>query len=222
MQADRVVEALRRHVFQPGEDVAKRFAEPERVTVLSTTQALYEAEPAGWRIGTAAWVDSAVRVARDSSLENFVATYGFVFSRDGGALFLNDAAAIRELGRGLGAGLDPLAYAELLAELYSGQRIDDPVVFSFAATAGFRPGWLIADVEEFLRKHPSVDPSLVSPPRASQEGGVSRIDFLSHNYYLVEFGAAIDIYRWTVTAPAGQPASWVREPVAQRLTLPPS
>jgi hypothetical protein len=220
MQADRIVEALRRYAFQPGEDVEKQYAEQDHLTLFTTERFAYEGERADWSIRDEAWVEDAVRVLRDSSMENFVATYGLLFGRDGTVLFLNDVATMRELGRRLGAGLDPVAYAQVLGELYSGQRIDGPVVHPFAATYGFRSGWLIGDVEAFLREYAFVDPSVVSALQVGRVDGVTRIEFCSHNYYLLEFGAAIDIYRWVVTAPVGQPASWSREPVAERLMLP--
>jgi hypothetical protein len=219
MQAERIVEAMRRYVLAPDEQVEKRWDRPESVA-LSTKRFGYVADSADWSIRNEAWVDDAVRVIADGFMDNYVITYGLVFGRDGAVLVLNDVATMRELGRRLGEGLDPMAYAELLGELYSGRQIDGPVVLPFSATASFRSGWLIREVEAFLREYPFVDAALVSAPRVSQAGGVRRVEFCSHNYYLLEFGAAIDIYRWVVTAPVGQPASWSREPVAERLTLP--
>jgi hypothetical protein len=219
MQADRVVEALRRYVLAPGEDVEKRWDMPESVA-LSTNRFGYVADSADWSIRDEAWVDAAVRVVADGFMDNYVITYGLVSGRNGDVLFLNDVATMRELGRRLGEGLDPLAYAELLAELYSTRQIDGPVVLPFSATASFRSGWLIRDVEAFLREYPFVAAALVGAPRVSRADGVCRVEFCSHNYYLLEFGAAIDIYRWVVTAPVGQAASWSREPAAECLIAP--
>jgi hypothetical protein len=224
MEADRIVEALRRHVFRPGEDVETTHSEPDLLTVFTTKRLLYEAVRADWLIGGAPWVRDAVRVVRDSSMENFVATYGLIAPHDGDVLFLNEVATMRELGGRVGAadsaGLDPLAYAQLLGEVYSADSIDEPVVYPFAASYGFQAGWLIRDPVEFLREYPVAGSVGVQAPRVEQAGQTTTIDFFSHNFYHVQNGTAIDVYRWKVTATAGRPASWVRDLVAGQLNLP--
>jgi hypothetical protein len=59
-------------------------------------------------------VDSAVRVVADGNMKGFVITYGLLFECGGEVRYLNDVVTMRELGRRLGADLDPLVYAELL------------------------------------------------------------------------------------------------------------
>ena len=224
MQADHIVEALRQHVFRPGEEVEQSRVEPDRLALLTTKRALYDAARTGWLIGSAAWVRDPVRVVRDSSMENFVATYGLIVTRDGDTLFLNEVATMRNLGGRIGAAegtdLDPLAYAELLAELYSTDKIDEPVVYPFAASPGFLPGWLIRDPDEFRREYPVTAAPAVEPPRVDRDGSTTTIDFFSHNFYHVANATAIDIYRWMVTATTGQPATWARDRVAEQLILP--
>jgi len=220
MQAQPIVDALRRYAFRPGEEVDTSRLDDGRLTLFTTRQQLYEGEPAQWRIRHEPWVRDALRVVRASTMENFVATYGLVVTQDGGVLCVNDVATMRELGRRLAGGLDPVAYAQLLAEFYSGREIDGPVVHSFAASYGFQPGSLIEDPVAFGREYPFVDGSVLAPVRVTATAEATTIEFTSYQYYLVEIGGAIDIYRWTVTATPGQPASWLRQRVAERLALP--
>lgn len=219
MHADRVVDALRRFVFEPTEQVDKRQDEPGSLS-LRTARDTYLVRPADWRIASAGWVADAVRVVVPRAMENFSLTYGLVFPADGDVLFLNDMATMKDLGRRLGVDLEPLAYAELLAELYSVRSLDVPVVYPFAATESFRPGWLVEDVAELCRRYPSVDPSLAAAPQAVVDGTGTVLRFHSHNYYLLEFGAAIDLYRWVVTAAPGRPAEWFRETAVRGLEIP--
>lgn len=218
MRADRAVEALRRVAFAPSERLEKRWDNPE-YTALSTSSFAYTLADADWLIAGEAWVDEAVRAVANGFMDNFVVTYGLVFPRDGDVLFLNDVATMRALGRRLGEDLDPLAYAELLGELYSGHDIGGPVVKPFAATESHRSGWLVRDVDALVRQYPAVDASLVAEPRISRSADAVVLEFFSYRYYLLEFGAALDIYRWAVTAAAGQPAEWTRETVAARVAV---
>lgn len=220
MQADRAVEALRRLAFAPGERIEKRWDNPQR-TALSTSLFGYTITEADWLIGAEPSADEAIRVVADGFMDNFVITYGLVFPRGGGdVLFLNDVRTMKELGRRVGDGLAPLAYAELLGELYSTRDIDGPVVKPRSATASHRAGWLIRDVDAFRREYPRVEPSLVAAPVFRQENDRVRLEFFSHSYYLREVLAAIDVYRWVVTAGSGEPASWSRERVAEGVELP--
>jgi hypothetical protein len=219
MQTDRAVEALRQFAFAPTERLEKRWDNPGH-TALSTSLFGYVLADADWLIGTEVWVEEAVRVVADGFMDNFVITYGLVFARDvDGVLFLNDVATMKELGRRLSDGLDPLAYAELLGELYSGHDIDGPVVKPFSATASHRSGWLIRDVNGFTEQYPAVDRSLVAAPQVRRDGETMVLSFFSYRYYLLELGAALDIYRWAVTVPAGRPAEWSRETVAARVEV---
>jgi hypothetical protein len=228
MQVDRLVDALERLVFRPGEQVDERIdrtdivllttSRPESGSLTPGSRIPYEAQPADWLIRDAPWVDEAVRVVVASSMNNFSKTYGLIFPRQGDVLFLNRPAVMRDLGRALHSGLDPMAYAELLGELYSGDDIDDELVYAFSATEAHRPGALVRDVAEFLGEYPGVDPSLVAEPSVHREASGLVLEFVTYRYYLMEIAAGVDVYRWVVTAPAGQSATWDRSRV-QRLEL---
>ncbi|MFD0747621.1 hypothetical protein ACFQ1L_41850 [Phytohabitans flavus] len=218
MDWDRVVAALERHALAPGDAVGKR-REWEHVLTFTVGDYGYEARPADWLIGQAAWVDAAVRVVADRFMDNFAITYGLLFTGDQD-LFLNDPAAIRELGRGLGAEVDPLAYAEVLAELYSGEHIDRSTVLPFSATGGHRAGALVRDRAQFAAEYEWVDPALVSAPAVRGDGGGVELEFCSVHYFLTETKSAVDVLQWTVVGGGGRPASWVRRYLARGVERP--
>lgn len=217
MDGDRVVAALRRFVLRPGEEIGDRRDEGHSVSFY-VGDYLFEARPSDWLIGRESWVEDAVRVvASVAFMENFAYTYALIFAHGGEVLFLNDVATMRELGRRLDVDLSPLAYAELLSELYSVEQIDGPVVRPYAATELHRAGELIRDVDAFVSDYPWVDAKLVAPPMVRREAGeVVVVVFFSYHYYLTGL-RALDVLRWRVTGGGGHPVRWVREYVAERL-----
>lgn len=215
---DRVVAAVRRHALTPGQEVGKRRVWDDVLT-FAVDDYGYEARPADWLVGQAPWVDAAVRVVADRFMDNFAITYGLLFVGDQD-LFLNDPATTRELGRGLGDEVDPLAYAEVLAELYSGEDVGGPTVLPFSATGGHRAGVLVRDRATFASQYEWVDPVLVSPPGVrAAEGGVE-LEFCSVHYFLTETRSAVDVLQWTVVGGGGRPASWERRYLARGVERP--
>jgi hypothetical protein len=213
---DRVLAALQRYVLDEGEQIRQRFDQPDSLVVY-TKGFRYEASSADWAIAREPWVEDAVRVVADGGAKNFVFTYGLVFDNSGAVLFLNDVATMRELGRRLGDGVDPLGYAELLGELYSGRGIEGPVVLASGANEFFRAGGLIQDVGAFVADYPFVDTALLSGPAVRQTDDHVAVEFCSHHYYLTETTGAVDILKWTVCGGGGRDASWSRAYVAERL-----
>jgi hypothetical protein len=213
MRADRVFAAMRRYVLHPDEQVTERADLPD-LLVVETGHARYEARPGRWRIREQPWVEDAVLVwSRLGPHVEFY--YGLLLQGDGAELFLNDRATFARLGGLLGAGLDPLAYAELLATFYGDDQAGAPIVDTIST------GALIREPEAFLTRYPAVDPALVSAPSVSRGAGdVTALDFLSYRRYLADAGPVIDLDAWRVTAPPGAPAGWSRRPVAQRLPVP--
>jgi hypothetical protein len=216
LDADRVVAAVQRLVLEPGERVADRRDWPGIVTFRSDRFG-YEARPADWLVGGAPWVEEAVRVVADGDIDNFVFTYGLLFERGGRTLFLNDVATMRELGRRLGADLDPLAYAQLLAELYSGRASDRPTVLPAATTEAHRAGVLVRDLDELAAQYPWVDTAPLAVPAVQRTDSGVRLEFCSVRYFLTETSGAVDVLQWTVLGGGGQPASWSRRYLAEGL-----
>jgi hypothetical protein len=150
-------------------------------------------------------------------MKNFVIAYGLLFERGGEVRYLNDVVTMRELGRRLGADLDPLAYAELLGELYSGPPCDEPTVMPFSATELHRSGGLIHDVDAFVAEYPFVARALVSAPVVHRTAGEATVEFWSYRYYLTETSGAVDILQWTVVGGGNRETTWARRYVARRL-----
>jgi hypothetical protein len=213
---EQVVAAMRQYVLRPTDQVDNQRDSTDSV-IVETRRFFYEAVPAPWRIGAEPWVAAAVRIVADAGMKNAAITHGMVFDRAGATSYLNDVATMRALGRRVDNDLDPLAYAELLAELYSVRLIDQAVVFAGAATALHRSGELIVDAAALVADYPFVDPSLVKAPAIHRDGERIRLDFFSCHYYLLEVSSALDILQWTVLAGAGQDATWVRQYVVEQL-----
>jgi hypothetical protein len=213
MQAEQVTDALRRFVLRPTEQITQRVDRPGQLWFTTSSGAAYEAKPADWLIAADAWVETAVRVVAPTDMPNFSRTYGLLFPKTGEPIFLNDVTTMHWLGSGLAGGVDPVGYAELLGELYSGDDIDQAVVSAFSATSAFRAGQLVRDVDQVRQLYPAIDPALLSAPVVRRDSDALVLDFLTYRYYLLEVRAAVDLYRWAVTGPAGEPAQWERQRV---------
>ena len=221
MDSDRVLATVRERVLRPGERIDDVRVWPDSVLFGNDAYA-YTAKPAPWLVAREPWVGEAVLVLADRGFAgNFVVNYGLVFPADGGgALFLNDVATMRDLGARAGVDLDPIAYAELLAALYSGRDIDGPVVYPLSATEFWAAGVLVRDVDAFLADYPFVDRSLVAGPVVRDEPAGLTTEFHSCRYYLLEATGAGDILHWTVTGGRGRPATWSRRYGAERVERP--
>jgi hypothetical protein len=221
VDSDRVLATVSERVLRPGERIDDVRVWPDSV-MFSNDAYAYTAQPAPWRVASEAWAGETVLVLADRGfVGNFVVNYGFVFPADGGdAIFLNDVATMSGLGRRVGVDLDPIAYAELLAVLYSGRTIDGPVVYPFSATEFWPSGVLVGDPDAFAGEFPFLDRSLVAGPVVRDEPHGVTIEFFSCRYYLLEVSSAVDVLRWQVTGGRGRPATWSRQYVAERVERP--
>ena len=215
MQTDRVADALRRFVVGPDEPVEREWVTPNAVT-LQTPRYLYRAAPADWLISGAVWVDAAIRVLAESDRGDLVPTFGLLFAGPGDPIYLNEVAAMAGLGRRLHTDLDPVAYAELLAELHFPTGPEDQPVSRPTVV-----GKLILDAAQFAARFPFVPAEvLAARPHAMHAGGRITLTFQSYvRYLLPDFGSALDIYDWTVAAADGEPATWTRILAAERLEI---
>ena len=215
MDADRVADAMRRFVLAPSEQVQRRWDVPGSVT-LQTRRFAYEARPAEWSIASEPWVADAVRVLADSGDASFMPTFGLLFTTDDDVLFLNSVETMQQVGQQLSNGLDPLAYAEVLAELHYPMAAEDRSVARPST-----PGYLIRDPQAFTDQFPFVDPELPRSPQVNGDASEWMIAFRSYiRYLVVDYGSALDIYDWTVTAARGEPATWSCTYAARRLEIP--
>lgn len=217
MDTERTTEALQRYVLTPGDAIERVWVGPQSVTI-RTHLYRYAARPADWAVADEDWAE-AVRVVAEH--EPMFVTHGLLLPVQGEPLHLNRPEVMAELGRRVGAGLSPLAYAEFFGELYSAWEIDRPVVYPLAATESWRAGWLVRDADHFARVMDVPDAPAVAPPVFEEHpDGRWTLRFFSHNYYLYEPWGAVDVYAWTVTGGPGRAASWDRRTIAERVLLP--
>jgi hypothetical protein len=215
-----VVAALERYVLLDGDRVEGSRTFDDSFYVTTSYEYWYEVMPAEWLLAGEAWVRAALRVVeRVPSPGQPARTVGFVFDRAGGLLHLNDVAAVRALGRRLGTDLDPLAYAEILAEFYSVPEIDRPVVTAWAPGPSGRAGWLVRDVAAAAAKIPWVDPALLTPPVVRPSGDGIAVEFVSwHQTFGIPL--SVDVLHWTVNDGRGQEPSWSRRYLALGVEMP--
>lgn len=224
MDADRVAEAIRQFILGPSEPIERRWDMPDAL-VVQTHRYQYRAEPADWSIVTEAWVDSAVRVLAEGDRVDVVPTFGLLFLEANVAqdevVFLNDVASMAALGRRLNDGLEPIAYAELLAELHFPPGLGPNARGPQAVSRPSVPGELIRDSSTFLSQNPFVDPSVVAAGlTASRSNHGTTINFQSYvRYLLADFGSALNIYDWAVSAPRDQDATWRCTIAAERIEV---
>ncbi|MBO4162457.1 MULTISPECIES: hypothetical protein [Micromonospora] len=218
MDTQRVIDMLERAVFTADERVRRTFGGPALLGV-ETAQMGYEARPADWAVARESWVDEVIEVVGTNGA--VTTTVGLLFPRAGAGLVLNSPATMAALGRRVGVDLDPVAYAELLAVLYSGATLDGRFGYAFSATPGFPPGWLIRDPDHFRTAFPVPSAPPVGPPTfAGRADGSWTLRFWSHDYHLLEaLAAAVDVHEWEVTGGPAGPASWSRRTVGTRLPL---
>jgi hypothetical protein len=205
-----VLDALRRYVLRPDEEVEK-VAE----TSVRTTGRSFEIGSPDWLVRREPWVRDAVVVRHDADAHGTVYRYGFVWISTGELLFLNDVATTRRLGGRLDAWGNALGFAQILAELHYSVAEDGE-----ATVYPFWDGRLIGDPSEFLRAYPSVDPALVPAPRVGRDGLGVIVEFGSYYRYLLDhLTSGVDILTWTV-ASDGQAATWTRHLVAEGVVEP--
>jgi hypothetical protein len=221
MHADDVVDQLQRRVFVGDERIRRRWDKPDELS-FTTQYYWYRARPATWAIASAAPVAEVVRVVAEAEESHQGdRTYGLLWLRDqADVVLLNEGRAMRELGRLVGRGIDPMAYAEVLAELYSGADVDYPVVAALSAPSQEQAGWLITDVPALLAQYPFIPADALGEPRVSVAGDVVTMRFWSHDYVLLEYESAINVREWQVVTRPDQPAEWTRTTTAELLIVP--
>ncbi len=204
IDVDRVVEVLRRRVFKPGERVTKVAPMQPWLTV-DTDKRRLRVSRQPWAILDEPWVVDALLVQWQSSgsFHGDDLIYGLVFTDDGGEHLLcadgdDDLAA---LGPRVPAGMDPLAYAELVALFH---------------TSWFVTGELIRDPAEFVARYPKAasTPSL-RPPEWRRADGSTTISFLASERRVGESEGYLVVRDWTVVAPVDGPATWSNRELAQ-------
>ncbi|MDG4831669.1 hypothetical protein O7627_20520 [Solwaraspora sp. WMMD1047] len=220
MDGDRLMAAFERHILHPQhEDIRSRRDHPEGMTI-ETNWGSYYFRTQDWLIAQEAWVADAVRVVLSSYSECVPApTYGLIVPTEGEVVPINSTAAAHELGRRLGESLDPLAYAELLAEFYSVPDIEGPVVDAVAVSEFTKSGWLVRDVDQILAEFPFLDPATLYPPAVRQSADRVEMSFTSCHYHQAFLGSA-DVLEWTVSGSPDGDVRWQRGYAARCVSRP--
>nr|MDT0659349.1 hypothetical protein [Micromonospora sp. DSM 115978] len=220
MDRDRLAAAFERHILHPSEQIGARRDRPNSMTI-QTNWGSYGFRTADWLISLAPWVADAVRVVLSAPMIDHAPapTYGLIVSTEGEVLLVNEVAAAREMGRRLGEDLDPLAYAELLAEFYSVPDIEGPVVDAIAVSEFTKSGWLVREVDQIIAKFPFLDPTSLRPPAVRRSGREVEVTFQSCHYHQA-FRGSVDVLRWSVTGGPGADVRWLREYLVKSVSRP--
>jgi hypothetical protein len=208
---EKIVELIARHVLQEGEQVDRVKNWPDGVAVTTTVlrHLVAGSEPAAWTISREPWVADIVIAERDDLIvEGQAQRFGFLLLDDGSEVYLNDAAAVSELGRRLSDGMDPSGYAEILVAFH-------PYTSAYCSVLT-EPD----DLRRVLGRPdlPDVDPIRIEPA----PDGVSLTFSSFARYRLVGPQELLDLLAWTVDVPAGEPARWSSSPIVTGLRLDPA
>lgn len=189
---ERVVAAVERHA-QGGATATTVLTRPDGTMTVMTADAVVRVDTPEWRIG------ETIRMHRDRFVYNANPVYGVLFDETHSEpRLLNERATMNDIGRRLGQGLDPLAYAEVVAELFSGDDLNRPV--AFAADFGRAAGELFTG-------------SKVYPdPVVHRRDDRIDIRFFSGRGVIVHgAGSGNHIYRWHITGGPGRIPQWERD-----------
>jgi len=207
---EKIVELIVRHVLQDGEQVARVKNWPDGVAVTTTVLRHFVAgSEQAWTISREPWVDDVVIAERDDLIvEGQPQRFGFLLLDDGTDIYLNDPAAVAELGRRLPDGMDPSGYAEILVAFH-------PYTSAYCA--------VLTEPDELRRVLGRPDLPDVDPIQVQQAPHGLTLTFSSFaQYRLVGPQELIDVLAWTVDVPAGEPARWTSRPTATGLRLDPA
>lgn len=208
---EKIVELIAEHVLQQGEQVARVKNWPDGVAVTTTVlrHLVAGSEQAPWRISREPWVDDVVIAERDDLVvEGQPQRFGFLLLDDGADVYLNDPAAVSELGRRLTDGMDPLGYAEILVAFH-------PYTSAHCT--------VLTGSDELRRVLGRPDLPDVDPVRLQEAPDGVRLTFSSlARYRLVGPQELLDVLAWTVDVPAGEPARWNSRPTVTGLRLDPA
>ncbi|HEX3816498.1 MAG TPA: hypothetical protein VHX59_26955 [Mycobacteriales bacterium] len=192
-----ILELLQRHVTQDGEQTVRVKHWPDGVALTTNLRHFVAGpEPADWSVSAEQWADDVVIAIRDDIIiEGEPERFGFLLLAGGGDVYLNDRAAVAELGRRLADGMNPLAYAEILVGFHP---------YSSATRA------VVPEPDGLRRAFDRNDLPDVAALQLRQEPEGATLTFSSYaRYSRTPAGAPLlDLTEWTVTVPFGEQAQW--------------
>jgi hypothetical protein len=205
---EKIVELITRHVLHDGEQVDRVKNWPDGVAVTTSVfrHLVAGSEQPAWTISREPWADDVVIAERDDLIvEGQPQRFGFLLLDDGADIYLNDPAAVSELGRRLADGMDPSGYAQILVAFH-------PYTSAYCA--------VLTESDELRRVLGRPDLPDVDPIRLQQAPDGVRLTFSSFaRYRLVGAQELLDLLAWTVDVPADEPARWTSRPTVTGLRL---
>ncbi len=202
-----ILDLMKRYVLWSDERVERVRNWPDGLALTTSLRHFVAgSEPDDWLIAREEWVSDVVIAVRDDLIicgqpERF----GFLLLADGGEIYINDDAAIAELGRLLADGMAPVTYAQLLVHFHP---------YSSAVRK------VLSRPDELRQLIGHEDVPDIEPPRVRQTPAGLTLTFSSTcQYRWPAEGPLLDLMTWTVQVPAGEPAQWESRLVAQRIRL---
>ena len=204
-----ILDLIRRHVLWEGEGVERVREWPDGLALTTRFRHFVAgSEPEDWVVSREEWVDDVVIATRDDLIIHGQSErFGFLLLADGGDIYINDPAAVAELGRRLADGMDPVGYAQLLVQFHP---------YSSAVRA------VVTEPDELRRRFGREDLPDVEPPRTRQTPDGLTLTFSSSTQHARPIvGSLLDLMEWTVTVPPGQPAQWESRLATEGIRLEP-
>jgi hypothetical protein len=204
-----ILDLMKRYVLWQGEEVERVREWPDGLALATPFRHFAGGpEPESWSISREEWVKDVVVVTRDDLIvEGQAERFGFLLLTVGGNVYVNDPAAVAELGRGLADGMDPLGYAEILVQFHP---------YSSAVRGVF------TETDELRRRLGRDEFPDVEPPRIQQTSGGVSVRFSSFARYRPIGGSPLlDLTEWTVEVPTGEQARWQTRLFAEGVRLGP-
>jgi hypothetical protein len=207
---DLAVQLIRRHLLGSGEEITAVRPDGGYVFV-QAGRTSFDVEDATERFGLAGvpWVRGLWTVEPGLNIAGGRRLHGFLVPVSGAPVFLEDAAALADLGAHLvdrSEPLDPWVFADLLAQFQPVQATPKIVV----------------DDPERLRARlrgaplPPLEPPVLDRTPA---GGI-RFEFTSALLGSAKYGYnGYGLLRWAVAVPPGGPASWTSKAIAEDIPI---
>jgi hypothetical protein len=202
-----IVELMRRHVLDADEQVVRIKNWPDGIALTTDLRHFVAGpEPADWSVSQESWADDVVIAIRDDLIvEGEPERFGFLMLTDGSEVYLNDEAAVADLGRRLATGMDPVAYAEILVGFHP-------------YSSAYRG--VITEPDGLHREFGQADLPDVAPPYSRRSAAGVTLTFSSFARYRWPGGAPmLDLSEWTVDAPTAAAATWESRLTATGLRL---
>jgi len=205
-----ILDLMKRHVLWEDEEVERVREWPDGLALTTRLRHFVAgSDPQDWLVSREEWVDDVVVATRDDLIiEGQEERFGFLLLADSGDVYVNDPAAVAELGRRLADGMDPVGYAEILVQFHP---------YSSAVRA------VLTEPDELRSRFGREDLPDVEPPRTERTPGGLTLTFSSSIRYARTIGGSplLDLMEWTVKVPNGEPARWESRLVAESIRLDP-